>query len=351
VRPFKVVILKHGYASTEIERRIVTAAGGELIDTDALPDAQRFAVAEQADALILRWDQVTAPMIARLRQCRIIVRYGVGYDNVDYEAATAAGIIIGHAPNYCQDEVAAHTVALWLACVRGVVTAHEFLAHGGWHDNPVCRLHRLSGQTFGLIGLGGIGRAVARRLAGWGLHLLANDPYVEPTEAAAVGADLVDLATLLRHAHHISLHVPLLPETRHLLASEEFALLKPGAVLVNTARGPLLHTAALVNAVRSGHVSAAGLDVFEAEPLPPDSPLRRQERIILTNHTAWYSEESQAELQRTVAEEAVRVCTGGLPRAIANPEVLHRLGRFAEWTPTENARWRWKRAAAIASRT
>jgi D-3-phosphoglycerate dehydrogenase len=98
-------------------------------------------------------------------------------------------------------------------------------------------------------------------------------------------------------------------------------------------------------------VSAAGLDVFEAEPLPPDSPLRRQERIILTNHTAWYSEESQAELQRTVAEEAVRVCTGGLPRAIANPEVLHRLGRFAEWTPTENARWRWKRAAAIASRT
>lgn len=301
-------------------------------------------VAEEADAIIVRWLTVTPEIIQRLRRCRIIVRLGVGYDNVHYEAATAAGIMIGHCPHYCLDEVATHALALLLGCIRDIAGTHAKLSAGGWGQNPSFRAWRTAGRTLGIVGLGNIGSTVARKLGGWGMRLLATDPFVEPEHAASVGAKLVDLETLLGESDYISLHVPLLPETRHLIGERAFALMKPGVILVNTARGPIVDEAALLAALNSGKLAAAGLDVFEQEPLPTDSPLRRQPRLLLSDHAAWYSEDSVAELHRSVAEEAVRVCTGGLPVALANPEVLHQLGRFDEWKPTWNARWRWKRA-------
>ena len=179
------------------------------------------------------------------------------------------------------------------------------------------------------------------------MRLLAVDPFIEPERATAAGVTLVDLDTLLRESDYISLHPPLLPETHHLIGERAFALMKPGVILVNTARGPVVDEQALLAALDSGKVAAAGLDVFEREPLTADSPLRRHPRLLLSNHAAWYSEDALVELHRSVAEDAVRVCTGGLPVALANPEVLHKLGRFHEWTPTWNARWRWKRAARL----
>jgi D-3-phosphoglycerate dehydrogenase len=264
---------------------------------------------------------------------------------VDYEAATAAGILIGHCTTYCVDEVAAHALALLLGCVRDVVATHQRVAAGGWRDMPPTRQWRLAGRTLGLVGLGNIGRAVARKLGGWHLRLLAVDPYVPPERAAELGVELVDLPTLCRESDYISVHAPLLPETRHLISRPELAWMKPGVILINTARGPLLDEAALAESLASGHVAAAGLDVFETEPLAPGSPLRQHPRVILSDHAAWYSQDSLVELKRTVAEEAARACTGGLPIAIANPEVLHKLGRFHEWTPNYNAQWRAKRAA------
>jgi D-3-phosphoglycerate dehydrogenase / 2-oxoglutarate reductase len=154
---------------------------------------------------------------------------------------------------------------------------------------------------------------------------------------------LVDLETLCCQSDFISLHAPLLPETRHLIGPAQFEWMKPGVILVNTSRGPVLDADALLAALHAGRVAAVGLDVFEVEPLDPNSPLRSHPRVIVSDHTAWYSEESVAELQTTVAQEAVRVCTGRLPLSLANPEVLHRLGRFAEWTPSDNARWQIKR--------
>lgn len=346
---FNVVILKHGYPNTTIEQEIVTSAGGQLLDGDHLSEEERWRAAEETDALLVRWERLTPNRIRKMRRCRIIVRYGVGYDNVDYEAATQAGIMIGHAPCYCVEEVATHALALWLACLRNIIPTHRFLAGGRWADQPLAPVHRIQGQTFGIVGLGNIGKAVARRLTGWGLRLLATDPYAEPECAAEVGVELVDLSTLCRESDYLSLHVPLLPETRHMIGRREFELVKQGAILVNTARGPVLDTAALLDALTSGSVRAAGLDVFETEPLPHDSPLRGHPRVVLTNHVAWYSEQSQIELHRTVAEEAVRACTGGLPRNIANAEVLHKLGRFTEWTPTDNAMWQRKRAAKFAA--
>ncbi len=347
MNPFTVALLDHEYASTDIERQVVEQAGGRLVDTDPLPPAERIAAAEEADAIIVRWLKITPEIIGRLRRCRIIVRYGVGYDNVHYDAATTAGIMIGHCPHYCLDEVATHAFALLLGCVRGFTGTHAMLSAGGWNQNPVFRADRMAGRTLGIVGLGNIGSTFARKISGWGMRLLVHDPFVEPEHAASLGVTLVDHDTLLRESDYISLHVPLLPETHHLIGERAFALMKPGVILVNTARGPVVDEVALLAALESGQVASAALDVFEREPLSADSPLRRHPRLLHSNHAAWYSEDAEAELHRSVAEEAVRVCTGGLPVALANPEVLHKTGRFDEWKPTWNARWRWKRAAAL----
>lgn len=340
---FKIILVKHGYPSIELERKVVTEAGGEFIDGDRLSDEEEQKVCADADGILVRWRQITPALIKSFRRCKIIVRYGVGYDNVDVQAANEAGIIVGHLPTYCLDEVSNHAIALWLACSRRIPETHQKLTQGGWDANPPAPIHRTAGCTFGLVGLGNIGQAVARKLAGWGMDLIATDPFVDPARAQALGVKLVELETLLREADHVSLHTPLLPETRHLMSHRQFSLLKPGAILVNTARGPVVDTTALLAALTGGRLGMAGLDVFEEEPPALDSPLRAHPRVILTDHVAWYSEESQAELKITAAEEAVRVCLGGLPRAIANPEVLHTLGRWNEWTINDTVRWQLKR--------
>jgi D-3-phosphoglycerate dehydrogenase len=347
---FKVVLLKHGYPTIRHEREIISAAGGELIDADPLSEAESLQACEEAEGILVRWLKITPELIQRFRRCKIIVRYGVGYDNVDVTAATRANIIVGHVPNYCLDEVSSHTVALLMACIRNITGKHQKMNHGAWDPNPLEPLYRTAGRTLGLVGFGNIAQAVARKMSGWGMRLLATDPFVEPDCAREHGVSLVELDVLLRESDYISLHVPLLPETRHLISRRELALIKPGAMLINTARGPVLDNDALVEVLQTGRVGQAGLDVFEEEPLPLDSPLRRHARVTVSDHIAWYSEESQAELQRTAAEEIVRVCTGGLPLAVANPEVLRRLGRFSDWKPNSNARWQLKRLNALAAK-
>jgi D-3-phosphoglycerate dehydrogenase len=348
---FKVLILPHRFPPLDIEREIISKAGGLLVDGDLLPDeASTLREAQGADAIVTRWTKITPELIARFRRCRLIIRYGIGYDNVAYDAATAAGIIIGHCPSYGVDEVSTHTLALLLACVRDIVGTQTRVAKGDWNDTPPTRQWRMAGRTMGLVGLGNIGRAVARKLGGWGIRLLATDPYVPPELATELNVQLVDLPTLCREADYISLHAPLLPETHHLISQKEFALMKPGVILINTSRGPVLNETALVDSLNRGLIGAAGLDVFEREPLPADSPLFRHPRIVVSDHAAWYSEDSAAELKRTVAEEVVRACTGRVPLAIANPEVLEKLGRVGEWTPSYNAVWRSRRAAIRATR-
>jgi D-3-phosphoglycerate dehydrogenase / 2-oxoglutarate reductase len=340
---FKVVLIEHGYATTRHERGVIEAAGGELVDADAMPLAQALDLCEGADGILCRRLEVPRAMLERFRRCRIIVRYGVGTDNIDVDAATDLGIIVGHVPSYCADEVSSHAIGLLLACVRRVAGTDRRLRAGGWDVRRGETIRRMSGRTLGIVGLGGIGRAVARKLAGWGLTLLASDPFVEPHVAAKHGVEMVDFDTLCRRSDYVTLHCPLLPETRHVVGDRALSSVGPGAVLVNTARGPLVDAQALVVALAAGRLSAAGLDVFEEEPLPATSPLRGHDQVVITDHTAWYSEESQVELQRTAAEEVVRVCSGGLPRSLANPRVIARLGRWGEWEPAENMRWQLKR--------
>jgi D-3-phosphoglycerate dehydrogenase / 2-oxoglutarate reductase len=340
---FQAVLIEHGYATTRHEREVIEAAGGELIDADGMPLERALELCEQADGVLCRRIEVPRALLQRFRRCRIIVRYGVGTDNIDVDAATDLKIIVGHVPSYCADEVSVHAVALLLACVRHVAGTDRRLRAGGWDVRRGETIHRMAGGTLGLVGLGGIGRSVARKMAAWSLRLLAADPFVDPQVAVALGVELVDFDTLCRESDYVSLHCPLLPETRHLVDDRALSAMKPGAVLINTARGPLVDTASLLAALDDGRLSGAALDVFEDEPLPADSPLRRHDKVVLTDHTAWYSEESQVELQRTAAEAVVTACSGGLPGSLANPLVVRRLERWDEWLPAENMRWQLKR--------
>ena len=340
---FRAVLTEHGYDSSDLERSIIEAAGGELVDAETLPLAETLKLCAQADAILCRRLVVTADMLRQFRRCRILVRYGVGTDNIDVSAATALGIMVGHVPVYCVDEVSTHAIALLLACVRRLVGTHRKMAEGGWDVHREEPIHRLAGRTLGLVGLGNIGRAVAGKLQNWNLRILAADPYVGEDRAREVGAELTSLNWLCQASDFVSLHCPLLPETHHLFDADRLALMKPGCILVNTARGPLIDGAALLQALEAGPVAQAGLDVFEEEPLPARSPFAQHPDIVVTDHTAWYSEESQRSLQRKAAEEVARVGTGQLPVSLANPEVLDRLGRRAEWTVPEHLRWQLAR--------
>jgi D-3-phosphoglycerate dehydrogenase len=346
---FRAVLVEHGYASLELEREVINAAGGELIDADALPLAEALRLCEDADAVMVRRIQVTAELIRRFRRCRILLRYGVGTDNVDVHAATEANMIVGHVPSYCLDEVSTHALALLLACVRNVVTTHAAVQRGAWDVNRTTPLWRMAGRTLGIVGFGQIGQALAAKLASWGMTLLAADPFVDPDRAGKLGVRLLPLEEVLRASDYVSLHAPLLPETHHLINARSLAWMKPGAILVNTARGGLVDGTAVRAALDQGRLAWAALDVFEEEPLPVDSPMRQHPRILTSDHVAWYSEESQRQLQRTAAEEVARVCTGGLPRSLANPEVIRRLGRWDEWTPGETVRWQLRRLERLGA--
>ncbi len=344
---FRVVFIEHGYPTTKCEREVIERAGGEFIDGNELPLAEALRLCEGAEGIMLRRMTITAEMIGRFRKCKIICRCGVGTDSVDAQAATEANIIVGHVPTYGRDEVSTHAIALLLSCVRKIVPTHVRMTAGDWDVHGGDPIFRTAGKTLGLVGLGNIGRAVARKLSGWSLRLLASDPFAEAGVAQALGVTLVDFDTLCRDSDFISLHCPLLPETRHLVNACTLSLMKPGVILVNTSRGPIIDAPALLESLRTNPSAQAALDVFEEEPLSAKSPLRHHPHVTLSDHTAWYSEESQADLQRTAAEEVARVCTGGLPRSLANPEVLKKLGRFTEWQPAENMRWQLRRLQLV----
>lgn len=347
---FKAVLVEHGYSSVRFEREIIEGAGGQFVDCDGLPLETALRECADADAIMVRRILVTPEIMARFNRCKMLLRYGVGVDNIDLAAATARKIIVGHVPVYCQDEVSTHAIAMLLACVRQLPSTAEKMKGGGWDVHRSEPVFRLAGQTLGLIGLGKLGQAVARKLQGWNLRLIATDPYLDPAMARDLNVELVSLDELLRRSDLISLHVPLLPETHHLIRDETLARTKRGVILVNTARGPVVCGEALIRALDSGQVAAAALDVFEEEPLRPDSPLRSHPRLLVTDHMAWYSEEAQVELQQRAAREIVRGAAGGLPENIANPEVLELLGRTGEWQPNHLARWQRLRSETLARR-
>lgn len=310
-RPWRVVVLDDGYPDYETERTILAAAGAELVLSPCRGDAAKAALAmAEADGVLVRETPIDAAAIATT-QARVIVRYGVGYDNIDTAAAAARGIVVCNVPDHGTEEVSDHALALLLAAIRRVAEADRRVRAHGWGLPIDRKIHRMRSGTLGLIGYGRIGAAFHRKAAALGYaRVLVHDPFVREVPA---GASLASLDTIAAESDAISLHAPLTNATRHIIGRGFLALAKPTLVLVNTARGGLIDESALAAALAEGRVLAAGLDVYENEPLRHDSPLRSLDNVVLTDHSAWYSEEAIAELQRKAAQEVARVLEGETP--------------------------------------
>ncbi len=281
------------------------------------------AACQDADGILVTFAPVGRRALAGMSRCRIIVRTGVGYDTIDVAAATERKVMVANVPDYCISDVADHALALMLCLWRKVVELDAQVRARGW-TGMLRPVHRLEGQVLGIIGLGRIGRAVASRARGFGLRRIASDPYVPADVFSALGVEPVSLDVLARSADLITLHTPLTHETRGLIRKDILRRMKPTAVLVNTSRGGVVATDDLVQALREGWISGAGLDVFEAEPLPQDHPLRGLPRVLLTPHAAWYSVDSERELRRRSARTVVQALRGEMPASLLNPEVLTR---------------------------
>ena len=309
---YRVVVYGQGYASYDTEGALLAPLGVDGIEPVAPGDVASL---ETADALLVRETPVTANIVERLRRCQVIVRYGVGTDNVDLDAARARRIYVANVPDYGADEVSDHALALLLSVARRVVTRDRQVRCGNWGGKHRA-VHPLAGRTLGLVGYGRIARAFHRKVACLGPgKTLVYDPHLERTPA---GVSLVELETLCKEAQIISLHAPLTPETRNLIGRDTLGHMDAKTILVNTARGGLIDQDALVEALRDNRIFGAGLDVFEDEPLAVDHPLCELDNVVLTDHIAWYSEASVKELQSKAAQEVARVLSGQPPISWVN---------------------------------
>ena len=316
-----VAVADSVFPNLDLARAVVARAGAELRLAPQPTPESIVATAKDADALLVTYAKITADMIGQMKKCRIISRFGIGVDNVDLDAATRAGIVVTKVPDYCIDEVSDHAVALLLSLIRKI-PASSARAHAGRWDMPaVVPIHRLRGTVLGLMGFGRIPQLVAPKAQAFGMKVVAYDPYVPAPVMEKVGVGRVEFPELLKVSDYVSIHSPLLPETRHLFNAEVFRQMKPGALLVNTARGPIVDEAALAAALDAKQIAGAALDVLEQEP-PTSSPLFGRDNVILTPHTSFYSVESLEELQTKAAEEVVRVLAGQAPRNPVNPEAL-----------------------------
>jgi D-3-phosphoglycerate dehydrogenase len=317
--PF-VLVCGLDHANLAEEEAVFAAAGLRWGKAVARTEEDFLANCREADGLLVQYGQVTRRVIAGLPRLRLLVRYGVGVDGIDLAAATERRIPVVNVPDYGTDEVANHAVALLLALARKITRLDRQTRAGGWKVFDVQPIHRLAGQTVGIVGCGRIGSRVARKLAGFDVRLLGADPLIRDFPP---GVTPVPLDRLLAESDYVTLHVPLADDTRHLIDARALGRMKPTAVLINTARGDIVDAAALTAALQAGRLGGAGLDVTEPEPLDPASPLLRMEQVIVTPHAAWYSEEGRGDLKRRVAEEAVRVLLAGQrPLHCVNPEVL-----------------------------
>jgi D-3-phosphoglycerate dehydrogenase len=265
--------------------------------------------------------KITAEMIRQMTRCRIISRFGIGVDNVDIAAATGAGIVVTKVPDYCIDEVSDHTMALLLALARKIPFANAQVHAGRWEMPSVVPIHRLRGSVLGLVGFGRIPQLVAPKAKSFGLRVVAYDPYIPQEIFARAGVEGVDFAHVLKISDYVSIHSPLLPETKGLFNADVFRQMRPTAYLINTARGPIVDEAALAEALDARQLAGAALDVMPQEP-PVNSPLFGRHNVIITPHTSFYSEESLVDLQTKAAEEVASVLTGQAPRNPVNPEAL-----------------------------
>lgn len=306
------------------EREQLARVDADLVLSHATTEDDLVRELADADAVLKAHATLTARVLGAMKQCKVVVNCSTGYDQVDVDAATECGIPVANLPFLCVDEVAEHAIALTLACVRKISQYDRAMRQGVWDRLAGMPIHRLRGQTMGLLGFGNISRATSKLARAFGMEVLAYDPYVDHDALAKqYNVTFVDIDELLRRADVVSNHIPLNPRTRGLLDESKFRLMKPTAYFVTTSRGPVTDEAALIKALREGWIAGAGIDVFEREPTPPDNPLLAMDNVVATPHAAGTSEESADHGIHEPVKDVLRVLMGYLPKNLVNPAVKH----------------------------
>ncbi len=305
----KVYITDYGFPDLEQERELLMKKGYEVVSAVTSNEEDIIANACDADAVLVQWAPLTERVISNLKKCRIIVRYGIGVDNIDLEAARKRSIPVCNVPDYCVNEVADHTISLALALARQLTETNARMKKGEWKIIPPYPMPAFRDMLFATIGFGRIAREVLKRARSFEFTTAAYDPNIPCEEIEDSNVKCMSFEDLISTADIISLHLPLNQNTHHLINANTISRMKKGTILLNTSRGGLIDTSALVYALKDRKV-AAGLDVFETEPLPAGHPLWNSEHVLLTSHTAWYSSRSVPQLQALAAEEILRGLRG-----------------------------------------
>jgi D-3-phosphoglycerate dehydrogenase len=317
------LFLDEQFLTVENKNQLVedfTAAGQELRFCSYKTSQEVIDGAADADAVILMAVKISAEVIAALPRLKFIGRCGIGYDNVDLNAATDRGVVVCNVPDHCTYEVASHTFAMMLALQRQLVPFIQRAREGGYAQGATIKCRRIRGQTLGILGYGKIGRELAKMALGMGMNVLVFDPWVKALSDPGITlAGAVD--EVLKAADVLSIHSPLTPETTHMISMPQFKLMKRGAILLNAARGGIINTPDLIEALKSGIIAAAGLDVCEGEPLPVNHELLGMDQVIFTPHVGMYSEEAMADMYHKLAKQTVDVLSGHWTNNIVNPQV------------------------------
>lgn len=298
-------------------------AGMSVVGVRSENDEDLKEEVRDASAVVVIAREISSEMIEAMERCELILTLSVGYDCVDVRAATARGITVCNTPAYCTDEVANHSMTLLVSVARKLQLIIPRTRTADWEYNYTRPIFNFRERKLGIIGLGRIGRAVVQKAKGFGMNVMAYDPYLDDDIFRLTGVERkYELVSLLGEADYVSIHAPLTPETRHMLDAKALSLMKEHAVVVNTARGSIIDEKALVKALEEGRIGGAGLDVLEKEPPPADNPLLGMESVIVTPHIAWYSEESFERDMVEGMDEVLRVLSGHRPRYIVNPEIF-----------------------------
>ncbi|HZG55540.1 C-terminal binding protein [Paenibacillus sp.] len=319
----KAYALPHDFPNLDQERQMLASVGVELTEIEATDPQDIARVAGDAVALFVQYTKITEETLSRLPQCKVILRYGIGVDNVDLEAAARYGIWVCNVPFYCINEVADHAFSFLLAAARKLIPSNRSVHEGKWDFLDYRPIQCLAGKTLGLAGFGRIARQVAKRAQAFDMHVIAYDPWAPAGAFDSAGVRSADLDELFGESDFLSLHVPLTDGTKHLINERSLAKMKDGVVIVNTARGGLIHTEDAANGIETGKIGALCVDVLEQEPPDGSHPWIGLEQVLITPHSAYYSEESLPRLQRQAAEEVLRVLGGERPASPAN----------AKWMP------------------
>lgn len=326
---YRVVITDCDHGSIEEEKEEFGRMGAELILAQVQEERDLIRVCREADGLLIQYALLTRNVLENLPKCKVVSRYGVGVDSVDLKAATDLGIIVANVPDYCMNEVADQTISMVLALIRKNAFFDKKVKSGQWDFRLGIPIHRIKGKTLGIIGCGKIGLEVAKRISSFGVKVIAFDPYIEK---APGGIELVDFDTVLKVSDFISVHCPLNDSTRHLIGEREFGTMERKPIIINTSRGPIIDEKALIQALKQGLISGAGLDVLEKEPPDSKNPLLKMENVILSPHISFYSEESISELKRRAAKNVSDALSGRWPASVVNREV-----RGKTRTPVSNS--------------